>query len=110
MKKIKLEHIDNLRRWKRSGSQIGSRWVPHHLYQYEEVKYQQALKYKYLETTQKDRVNLLNLWQKVCLAKWWKNYTLIKNTETAHASILLDEREIQSWPMKEIKSLMKSYV
>lgn len=69
MTKIKLEHIDNLRRGKKSGAKIGSRGTPHHLYKYEEEKYKRALKYKFLEITSKDRVNLKNLWQKVCMAK-----------------------------------------
>lgn len=66
MTKIKLEHIDNLRRGKKSGAKIGSQGIPHHLYKYEEPKYERALKYKFLEITIKDRVNLRNLWQKVC--------------------------------------------
>lgn len=69
MTKIKLEHINNLRRGKKSGAKIGSRGTPHHLYKYEEPKYERALKYKFLEITTKDRVNLKNLWQKVCLVK-----------------------------------------
>ncbi len=110
MTKIKLEHIDNLRRWKKSGSKIWSRWVPHHLYKYEEAKYKRALKYKFLEITEKDRVNLRNIWQKVCFAKWWKNYTLIKNTELWTAKILLDDIKQHSGTMKELKSLIKTYV
>ena len=103
MTKIKLEHIDNLRRGKKSWSKIGSRWVPHHLYTYEEVKYERALKYKYLEITLKDRVNLKNIWQKVCIAKWWENYTLIKDSENWSAQILLNDAELQSWEMKTMK-------
>lgn len=110
MTKIKLEHIDNLRRWKKSGSKIGSRWVPHHLYRYEEVRYERALKYKYLEVTSKDRVNLKNLWQKVCLAKWWNNYTLEKDPESWSAKILLDDSLLESGDMKTMKQLIKTYV
>jgi len=84
MTKIKLEHIDNLRRWKKSGAKIGSRWTPHHLYKYEEVQYERALKNKYLEVTTKERVNLQNLWQKVCQAKKWKNYVPMKLTIKKH--------------------------
>jgi hypothetical protein len=110
MTKIKLEHIDNLRRGRKSWSKIGSRWTPHHLYKYEEVKYSRALKYKYLEVTPKDRVNLKNLWQKVCLAKWWDNYKLIKNTASWTARILLDDKEIESGDMKTMKLIIKKYV
>lgn len=110
MQKIKLEHIDNLRKWKKSGAKIGSRWVPHHLYKYEEFKYQQALKYKFLEITWKDRVNLKNIWQKVCLAKWWKNYILEKDPETWSAKIFLDTVEIKFGDTKDMKFLIKNYV
>ena len=110
MPKIKLEHIDNLKRGQKSGSKIGSRWIPHHLYKFELPKYERALKYKYLEVTTKDRVNLSNLWQKVCFAKWWKCYTLVKDTENGTGIIFLDYREIKSWPMKEMKFLIKTYV
>ena len=45
MTKIKLEHIDNLSKGKKSGgSRIGSRAIPHHLYTYERKKYELALK------------------------------------------------------------------
>ena len=108
MTKIKLEHIDNLRRWKKSGSKIGSRWIPHHLFQYEEVKYERALKYRYLEITHKDRVNLKNLWQKVCLAKWWKNYTLVKYPDQWSAEILLNDILQESGDMKSMKQKVKS--
>jgi hypothetical protein len=110
MTKIKLEHIDNLRRGKKSWAKIGSRWVPHHLLQYEQIKYDRALKYKYLEVSEKDRVNLKNLWQKVCIAKSWKNYTLVKNTEFWTARILLNDKEMDSGIMKNMKLTIKKYV
>lgn len=110
MTKIKLEHIDNLRKWKKSWAKNGSRWVPHHLYKYEEEKYKRALKYKYLEITKKDRVNLQNLWQKVCLAKSWENYTLIKDVDSWTAKILLQDRVLEAWDTKTMKQLIKTYV
>lgn len=108
--KIKLEHIDKLRKWKKSGAKIWSRAVPHHLYKYEEWKYQRALKYKFLEITTKDRENLKNIWQKVCLAKWWKNYTLIKNSLAWTAEILLNDVVVESWDTKIMKLTIKNYV
>ena len=110
MKKIKLEHIDNLRRGKKSGAKIGSRWTPYHLYKYEEIQYERALKNKYLEVTIKERVNLQNLWQKVCLAKQWKNYVLVKDTESGTGAILLDDKEIKSGDLKNMKLTIKNYV
>lgn len=44
MKKIKIEHIDALSKGKKSGIKIGSRAVPHHLYNYEREEYDQAIK------------------------------------------------------------------
>lgn len=110
MPNIKLEHIDNLRRGKKSWSKTGSRWVPHHLYKYEEFKYERALKNKYLEINSKDRVNLRNLWQKVCLAKSWDNYTLVKDQESGTARILLQDRLMQDWDMKEMKQKIKQLI
>lgn len=110
MTKIKLEHVDNLRRGKKSGAKIGSRWVPHHLYKYEEEKYDRALKYKFLEITTKDRVNLKNLWEKVCLAKWWNNYILEKDTSTWNAIILQDSIVVEFGESKNMKKIIKTYV
>ena len=110
MTKIKLEHIDKLRKWKKSWAKIGSRGIPHHLYKYEEEKYERSLKYKYLEITTKDRENLKNIWHKVCIAKWWKNYTLIKNNIDWTSEILLNDVVIESWNTKNMKLIIKKYV
>lgn len=110
MAKTKIEHIDNLARGLKSWAKIGSRWVPHHLYKYEVDKYNRSLKYKYLEVTEKDRVNLRNVWQKICAVKKWENYTLVKNTESWTAKILLNDKEIGHWDSKIMKLTIKSYV
>ena len=110
MTKIKLEHIDNLRRGKKSGVKIGSRWTPHHLYAYEQIQYDRALRNKYLEVTKKERVNLQNLWQKVCQAKSWKHYVLIKDTEQWTGTILLDDKEIETGDLKNMKLTIKKHV
>jgi hypothetical protein len=88
-KKMKLEHIDNLKKGKKSGTKIGSRGVPHHLFKYEEMKYERALKNRFLEITTKDRVNLQNLWEKVCIAKNWKNLRYIQSESQDYAEIFL---------------------
>lgn len=108
--KIKQEHIDNLSRWKKSGAKIGSRKVPHHLYAYEQEKYDRAMKYKYLEITQKDRVNLENLWQKVCEARSWKHYVLVKNTDDGTAQIFRDNIMLNSGSNQEMKETMKTLI
>lgn len=107
---IKIEHIDNLISGKKSWNKIGSRSVPHHLYSYEKIKYESALKNKFLEITQKDRINLINVWDKVCLAKWWPNIILMKNRETWMADILKDWFPIKKWVTKDMKHLIKTYV
>lgn len=91
MSKIKLEHIDNLRRGKKSGAKIGSRATPHHLYKYEEEKYRRAMKYKYLEISDKERPNLKNIWTKVCSVQGWHYICLIKNEWNERATLVYDE-------------------
>jgi hypothetical protein len=103
MTHIKLEHIDNLRRGKKSWAKIGSRWTPHHLYKYEEEKYERALKNKYLEISDKDRINLENLWEKVCIAKGWKHLKLIKSSWDDTAEIFFENKKILSGTRKEMK-------
>jgi hypothetical protein len=110
MTHIKLEHIDNLRRGKASGAKIGSRKTPHHLYKYEEEKYKRALKNKYLEITTEERVNLRNLWEKVCIAKNWKEYILIKESLTWRGKIFLWTNFIKEGYLKEIKNTIKTLV
>ncbi len=110
MTKIKLEHIDNLRRWKKSGAKIGSRWIPHHLFKHEQILYQNALKNKYLEINSKSRVNLQNLWYQVYQAKWYRNYVLIKNTSQDTADILLDDAIIQSGSISDMKQKIKTLI
>lgn len=68
MKKIKLEHIDVLSKGKKSGINLGSRIVPHHLYKYEREEYERSLKRWYLILDKTSRPNLENLWKLVSLA------------------------------------------
>jgi hypothetical protein len=110
MWKIKIEHIDNLSRGKKSWNYLGSRATPHHLYKYERAKYERAMKNKFLEITKKDRVNLINIWNKVCNAKWWLNIILIKDPDKGNATILKDGFPVKSWDTKEMKQLIKTHV
>jgi len=110
MSKIKLEHIDNLRRGKKSWARIGSGAVPHHLYKYEEEKYRRAMKNKYLEITTQDRVNLENLWEKVCIAKKWK-YTIIRvEARTLLATLFQDGKMLAHGEKKYIRKIAQNYV
>jgi hypothetical protein len=78
---MKLEHIDNLSKWKKSWCNIWSRKISHRLRNYEREIYERSLKKWYLEVDFKDRVNLQNLWEKVSQAKWWDNIIFIKDKE-----------------------------
>lgn len=110
MQKIKLEHIDNLSRGKKSWANIGSRLTPHHLYKYEQEKYQRALKYKYLEITTKDRINLKNIWDKVCQAQKWENYILIKDAQTGQAEVYKNNSQMFIGDTNMAKKHIKSYL
>lgn len=110
MKKIKLEHIDKLRKWKKSWINIGSRWIPHHLSQHEQETYNRALQYKFLEITIKDRVNLENIWQKVCISQTWRNYVLKKDSSTGNAEILLSDVILYTGETKLMKAKIKSLI
>ncbi len=78
---MKIEHIDNLTKGKKSWSNIWSRAVSHRLRSYERKKYEISLKNKYLQIDYKDRENLLNIWYKVCQLKWWDNLVLLRDNE-----------------------------
>lgn len=110
MTKIKIEHIDNLIAWKKSGNNIGSRAVGHHLSKFEKWKYDRAMKNKFLEITKKDRVNLIHVWDKVCIARWWNHLILIKDASNGTSEILKDGLPIEKWETKNLKQLIKNYV
>jgi len=107
---IKIEHIDRLSKGQKSWINIWSRAVPHHLYKFEQWKYERALKNKFLEITKKDRINLINIWDKVCLAKGWPNFMLVKDTETGTSEILRDGIPVTSWDTKNLKHLIRTYI
>lgn len=105
---MKIEHIDNLSKWKKSWANIWSRKTSHRLRNYERVKYELALKNKYLEVDNKDRNNLINLWDKVCEAKKYKKLILHKLWEKW--VIKQDNKTIFSWYLKEAKKIIKTLV
>jgi ribosomal protein S25 len=84
---FKLEHVERLTRGKRSGVNIGSRAVSHHLRPHERRRYERAKKTGYLELTVQDRENLWHVWEKVCAAKNWHVLVLMKDTANAKATI-----------------------
>ena len=110
MTKMKLEHIDKLRRGKKSWAKIGSRGIAHHLYAYEQIQYERALKNQYLEINDKNRVNLSNLWEKVCRAQWWKHLVLLKQKDADSAIVLEEDIQIHAWDKKSMKTFIKTLV
>ena len=86
--KIQDKHIEQLTRSKPSGIKIGSRAVPHRLKQFERKKYEQARKYGYLMISNKDRKNIVNVWNKYCVATKKDAVVVIKNITEKTAIIL----------------------
>lgn len=105
---MKLENIEQLTRGKKSWIKIGSRAVPHRLKPYEREKYERALKKKYLEIHENERINLINIWDKVCEAQNWKKIIFIKND--LQASIEVNNEIIFSWDISEAKNILKNLV
>jgi hypothetical protein len=93
MKQLKLDHVERLSHGKRSGLNIGSRSVGHHLRPHERAAYQRALKKGYLDITEKDRVNLWHIWEKACLAMHWRFLVLIKDTDNG-LGLIYDNNEM----------------
>ena len=104
--KIKEKHIERLAQGKKSGINIGSRAVAHHLYAHEKPKYQRALKYRFLSITHRDRINLVNLWEKLCVAKDW-DCLVLKNLGNGDAEIYKNQKLVQTSPLKEAKQTIK---
>ena len=105
---MKLENIEKLSRWKKSWINIGSRKVPHRLKKYEKEKYERALKKKYLEIHENERINIINIWDKVCESKKWKKIIFIKNNLIW--SIEIDNEVIFSWDIFKARELLKKVV
>ncbi len=105
---IKLEHIDNLSKWKKSWSNIGSRSISHRLRNYERIKYELAIKNNYLEIDIKDRLNLINLWEKICFLKKIDNIVLYKNM--FDTKIMKNWEVIFFWDLNSAKSKIKEIV
>lgn len=110
IKKVKLEHILRLSEWKKSGSKIWSRWVPHHLYPYEKIKLEKAFKNNFLEINSKDRVNLQNIWEKICLSQNWKNYILIKDFWTDSWELFYNFKKLRKWKYDELQTFVKNII
>ncbi len=102
---MKLEHIQQLTKGKKSWIKIWSRAMPHRLKPYEREIYERALKNKYLEINQKQRINLINIWDKTCQAQWWENIIFIKDIN--QASVEKNNNIIFSWEISEAKKILE---
>ncbi|MEM1154734.1 MAG: hypothetical protein AAGI44_11380 [Pseudomonadota bacterium] len=79
--KLREKHIERLAKGKRSGINIGSRAVPHHLHQYEQKKFSAAIKRRFLIINDRIRPNLLNIWEKYCTARQWPFLVLLRKRD-----------------------------
>ena len=107
MKQIKLEHVERLSYGKRSGANIGSRSVGHHLRPHERSAYQRALKKGYLDITEKDRVNLWHIWEKACSALQWDFLVLIKDLENGIGVVYRNNNMTKEECLSQAKNEMK---
>lgn len=108
MKRIELEHVERLTKGKRSGVNIGSRFVGHHLRPHERATYQRALKKGYLDITERDRDNLWNIWEKACTAQAIDFLVLIKQTDRNIATVFQNCDQVATLGLNEAKKLVKS--
>lgn len=100
--KIKEKHVERLLLGKKSGINIGSRNVPHHLYAYERETFERAIKFRFLTVSDRERPNLENIWQKYCIAKDW-DYIVLKKTEDGQGHIYKNKLLQEILPLKEAK-------
>lgn len=104
-----LDHVEKLSRGKRSGLNVGSRGVGHHLHVFEREIYERALKKGFLEVTARSRKNLINVWGKACLVKEWHQVVLIKDTDGIKVRVLLGEKVCFEGSLHESKKVAKEY-
>lgn len=109
---FKMDHVERLTKGKRSGKNIGSRAVGHHLRAFERSIYERALNDGFLVIDDRSRENLWNVWQKVGEARNCPAYILLKDTKTAKGEIYEGESCIFSGALddakKEIRRLAKA--
>jgi len=107
--KIKMEQVDRLSRGKKSGAHIGSRNVGHHLHQFEREVYERSLKKGFLEVDERSRANLVNLWDKVCVAKSWKHVVVVKSADRVSGEVLVDKVQVFQGSLHESKKQGKIF-
>lgn len=108
MPQVKIEHIDALSKGKKSGIKLGSRAVPHHLYQYERDEYERALVRGYLTINSRSRPNLENLWLLVCESQKIPHFVLKKEGE--RGEVILKGDVVFSGTLADAKKYIKNSV
>lgn len=107
--RFKMDHVERLTRGKRSGKNIGSRAVGHHLREFERDIYERALNDGFLVIDERSRENLWNVWQKVGQAGNCPAYILLKDTKSSSGEIYKGDECIFSGELsvakKEIRRL-----
>lgn len=98
-----MDHVERLTKGQRSGKNIGSRAVGHHLRAFERKIYERALTDGYLTIDQRSRENLWNVWQKVGAARGCPAYILLKDTKAAIGEIFEGEERIFSGALADAK-------
>ena len=64
------------------------------------------MKYKYLEISNKERPNLVNIWIKICKVRGWKYICLTKIEWSSEAELIIDGTS-QHWEKKSLKEYAK---
>jgi len=109
MSKPKEKHIERLLKGQKSGINIGSRSVPHHLRSHEKVQFEKAINQRFLTFKTSQRVNLENIWDKYCESKIW-TVIVVKNTEDGLGEVLVDHKIVFSGDLKAAKQYAHSLV
>jgi hypothetical protein len=109
-KSIDMTHVMRLSKGKRSGANIGSRSVGHHLNQYEKGVFERALKQQFLSIDERARDNLWHIWEKACLAKHWPCLVLVKQTDQAKGVIYRDFKMIYQGDLAQAKARIRQYL
>ena len=107
---FKMDHVERLTKGKRSGKNIGSRGVGHHLRAFEREIYERALDDGFLVIDERSRENLWNVWQKVGQARGCPAYILLKNTNAAIGEIYNGEELIFTGELSKAKKEIRRLV
>lgn len=109
MSKIREKHLERLSQGKKSGMNIGSRSVPHHLRPHEQKRFHLAIKHQFLVIDTKDRINLWNIWEKYCSARNWPE-VVCKKLPDGFAELWVDGVKTNTDQLQVIKAEAKSSV